>query len=119
MRYRPGSQNGQMDYLFVSALQWAKQQNIATFNLGFSPFSGIGKEPHSPAIERALRFIHEHAIRVPNFKGLHLFKEKFSPIWSPRYLIYPGLTSLPSAAVGIMRTYKVDHLLGQDMFHRK
>ena len=112
MRYRPGSQNGQMDYLFVSAIHWAQESGIATFNLGFSPFTGIGKEPQSPFIERGLRFIHEHAIRAPNFKGLYFFKEKFNPIWSPRYLIYPGWTSLPSVALGIMRAYKVDHLLG-------
>ena len=118
MRHRPGSQNGQMDYLFVSALQWAQGSDIATFNLGFSPFIGIGKLPQSPLIERGLRFIHEHAIRAPNFKGLHFFKEKFNPIWSPRYLIYPGWTSLPSVALGIMRAYKVDHVLGLYWYRR-
>ena len=116
MRYRPGSHNGQMDYLFVSAIQWAQDWGFDTFNLGFSPFIGIGKEPRSPIIERTLRFIHEHTILGPNFKGLYFFKEKFNPTWSPRYLVYPGLISLPSVAINIMRAYKVDHLIGQYLF---
>jgi len=119
MRYRPGSKNGRMDYLFVSVLQWAKERGLATFNLGFSPFSGIGEEPHSSAIERALRFIHEHLACFPNFKGLHFFKEKFNPIWSPRYLIYPGLTSLPIVAISVMRAYKVNQLISRYLLQRK
>lgn len=112
MRYRPGSQNGLMDYLFVSVLLWAQESGLATFNLGFSPFTGIGKEPQASFIERGLHFIHNRAIRAPNFAGLHFFKEKFNPIWSPRYLIYPGWTRLPSVAIGIMRVYRVGNPLG-------
>ena len=36
------------------------------------------------------------------FKGLHAFREKFHPIWSPRYLIYPGPVSLPPAALALI-----------------
>jgi phosphatidylglycerol lysyltransferase len=118
MRYRPGSKNGLMDFLFASVLMWSKEQGLGTFNLGFSPFSGIGETPQSPGIERLLGFIHGHVIPFPNFKGLHFFKEKFDPIWSPRYLIYPGLRSLPGVGIGIMRTYKVPQLLSRYFLHR-
>jgi phosphatidylglycerol lysyltransferase len=118
MRYCPGGPNGQMDFLFASLLQWAKGRGLATLNLGFSPFIGIGVAKQSSVIERALRVMHEHATRYPNFKGLHFFKEKFNPAWGPRYLVYPGTISLPRVAIGIMRAYQVPRLLGHLLFRR-
>ena len=119
MRYRPGSKNGEMDFLFTFLLLWAKDRGIASFNLGFSPFTGIGEGPHSPVIERALRFLVEHTNLFQKFRGLQFFKEKFNPTWSPRYLVYPGLKSLPNVVISIMRAYKIKYLAGRSFFHRK
>ncbi len=30
-----------------------------------------------------------------NFQGLRAYKEKFNPVWQPRYLAYPGGLGLP------------------------
>jgi phosphatidylglycerol lysyltransferase len=30
-----------------------------------------------------------------NFRGLRAFKEKFGPVWEPRYLASPGGLALP------------------------
>ena len=119
MRYRPGSKNGEMDFLFTSVLLWAKDRGIASFNLGFSPFAGIGEDPRSPLIERALHFVLEHTNHFPNFKGLQFFKEKFNPTWSPRYLVYPGLRNLPNVVMSIMRAYKIKRLIGRSFFRGK
>jgi phosphatidylglycerol lysyltransferase len=32
---------------------------------------------------------------VYNFQGLRAYKEKFNPVWQPRYLAYPGGLRLP------------------------
>jgi len=53
--------------------------------------------------ERALHYIYEHVNQFYNFKGLHQFKEKFHPHWSPRYLAYPGMASLPAVAITLVR----------------
>ena len=103
MRYRSYSEKGIMDFLFVSLFLWAKEKDFASFNLGLSTFSGIGENPKDPAIERTLRFIYENVNRFYNFKGLHSFKEKFHPIWSPRYLVYPGAVSLPAVSISLLR----------------
>jgi phosphatidylglycerol lysyltransferase len=103
MRHRRESENGLMDFLFVSLLQWARAQGYATFNLGLSALAGIGESPEDPALERALRYIYEHVSRFYNFKGLHAFKEKFHPQWSPRYLVYPGAASLPAVVLALAR----------------
>ena len=103
MRYRKNTEHGLMDFLFGSLLQWAKEQNFATCNLGLSALAGIGEEPTDPMIEQALHYIFEHVNQFYNFKGLHEFKAKFHPSWSPRYLVYPGISSLPLVAIALMR----------------
>jgi len=118
MRYCPGSKNGQMDFLFVSVLLWAKQSGLKTFNLGFSPLTGVGKGPQASGVERLVHFFHTRLAHFPNFSGLQFFKNKFAPTWSPRYLAYTGLKSLPLAALGLMRGYKVGRLFASYLSHR-
>lgn len=103
MRHRSYSEKGIMDFLFVSLFQWAKEKGFASFNLGLSAFSGIGENPKDPALQRTLRYIYENVNRFYNFKGLHSFKEKFHPTWSPRYLVYPNVVNLPAISISLLR----------------
>jgi phosphatidylglycerol lysyltransferase len=112
MRHRKQAGKGQMDYLFVSLIEWAKSQGYTTFNMGLSGLSGIGEHPNDPAFERALHYVYEHVNQFYNFKGLHEFKAKYDPSWSPRYLIYPGAGSLPAVAIAMMRADSGSDILG-------
>jgi phosphatidylglycerol lysyltransferase len=103
MRRRREAEHGTMDFLFVALFQWAKAQGYATFNMGLSSLFGVGEHAGDPAVERALHYIYEHVNQFYSFKGLHAFKEKFHPQWSPRYLIYPGPASLPAVAMAMIR----------------
>jgi phosphatidylglycerol lysyltransferase len=103
MRRRSEIENGTMEYLFVSLFQWARSQGYQTFNLGLSALSGVGEQTDDPLVERAMHFIYEHINQFYNFKGLHAFKEKFHPEWSPRYLIYPGSASLMQAVWAVVQ----------------
>jgi phosphatidylglycerol lysyltransferase len=103
MRYRQTGEHGLMDFLFVSLFEWARQAGLKTFNLGLSALSGVGEGPQDPAIERALHYIYEHVDQYYNFKGLHDYKEKFHPTWSPRYLVYPSVASLPMVTLAMLR----------------
>jgi phosphatidylglycerol lysyltransferase len=119
MRHRHQAEKGQMDFLFVSLFEWAKGQGYATFNLGLSALSGIGENPTDPAIERALHYIYEHLNQFYNFKGLHAFKEKYDPIWSPRYMIYPGVASLPAVTIAMIRADSGNDVLGGYLKHSR
>ncbi|CAN5797667.1 hypothetical protein BH10CHL1_BH10CHL1_29310 [soil metagenome] len=99
MRRRPVLENGTMDFLFIAFFLWAKEHGYTSFNLGLSALSGVGEKRNDPAVERGLRYIYQHVNQFYNFKGLHEFKEKFHPEWSPRYLIYPGPASLLGVAL--------------------
>lgn len=102
MRRRRDVEPGTMDFLFANLLLWAQKQGYASFNLGLSALAGIGEHPDDPAIERAMHFIYQHINQFYNFKGLHEYKEKFQPTWSPRYLIYPGAGSLAAALTAVV-----------------
>jgi len=89
--------------LFVSLFQWAREQGYSSFNLGLSALSGVGEHSDDPVVERALNYIYRNINRFYNFHGLHSFKDKFHPEWSPRYLIYPGPASLPVISAALLR----------------
>lgn len=103
MRYRPDAEHGSMDALFVWLLQWAQQHGYATFNLGLSALAGVGEHSNDTLQERVLHSMYEHLNRFYNFKGLHAFKDKFHPSWSPRYLIYQHTTHLTAILIALIR----------------
>ncbi len=105
MRHFPDVPNGTMDFLFVKMLQWAKQQGYDTFSLGLSAIVGVGEKPEDARVEQALHKISEYVSRFYNFKGLHAFKEKFHPRWEPRYLVYPGVSSLPLVLTTLLKVH--------------
>jgi phosphatidylglycerol lysyltransferase len=116
MRRREKIENGTMDFLFIAILRWAKEQGAATFSLGLSALSGLGENSDNLAAERALRSIYENVNRFYNFKGLHAFKEKFHPQWQARYLIYPGLSSLPLVGTALVQVHAGNEFLWDYLF---
>jgi phosphatidylglycerol lysyltransferase len=103
MRHHVQIENGVMEFMFVSLLEWAREQGYATFSLGQSALSNVGLDPGDPQMERFLHYVYENFNRFYNFKGLHNFKEKFNPRWEPRYFIYPGITSLPTLLTSLIQ----------------
>lgn len=102
MRRQVG-ENGVMEMLVVSLLEWARDTGYDSFNLGLSLLGGIGGQRSDPATERALHRLFERSPQFYNFKGLHGFKAKFHPQWSPRYLIHPGAASLPTITLAFIQ----------------
>ncbi|BCX06797.1 MAG: hypothetical protein KatS3mg066_0656 [Fischerella sp.] len=111
MRRRTEIEKGTMEFLFVSMFQHFQQLKYDGFNLGLSALSGVGRTQDSPALEKALKYLYEHLNKFYNFKGLHTFKDKFSPRWEPRYLVYPNLVALPDIVVALVRADSGDRLL--------
>ncbi len=111
MRRRREVENGTMELLFASLLEWAKGQGYATFSMGLAALTGIGEHTDDPRVEQALRRLSEFSKRFINFRGLYSFKEKFNPRWEPRYLVYPGTVSLPGIVTTLLRVHSDGNFL--------
>lgn len=95
MRFAPRAPNGTMDYLFVELLLWARPQGYRWLNLGMAPLSGLGARRLAPRWHQVGGFLFRHGEHFYNFQGLRRYKEKFGPVWTPRYLLAPGGMALP------------------------
>ncbi|HJW68635.1 MAG TPA: phosphatidylglycerol lysyltransferase domain-containing protein, partial [Candidatus Binatia bacterium] len=101
MRYRPGVRAGIMDFLFVELLLWGKAEGYHWFNLGMAPLSGFEDRVLAPLWSRLGALLFRHGEDFYNFQGLRQFKEKFDPVWQPRYLVSPGGVVLPRVLANV------------------
>jgi phosphatidylglycerol lysyltransferase len=95
MRFNREAPKGVMEALFAHLLRWAKAEGYAWFVLGMAPLSGIERSPAASLWNRLGGFLYRHGESVYHFQGLRAYKEKFDPVWEPRYLVYPGGMKLP------------------------
>jgi len=89
MRYSPDAPDRTMEYLFVKLMLWGKENGYKYFSLGMAPLSGFEKRQFSPIWNKIGSFIFTHGEHFYNYKGLRDFKEKFNPVWNPRYVALP------------------------------
>ena len=95
MRYHRDAPKGVMEALFVHLMIWGRDRGYRMFGLGMAPLSGFQDSPVASLWNRLGSFVYEHADAVYNFQGLRAYKDKFNPVWEPRYLAYPGGLRLP------------------------
>jgi phosphatidylglycerol lysyltransferase len=101
MRFLPDSPDGIMEYLFVEMMLWAKETGYEWFNLGMAPLSGIEDRALAPLWAHAGAFIFRYGEHFYNFQGLRQYKDKFDPLWRPKYLACPKGLMLPRILANI------------------
>lgn len=90
MRHVRGAPSSTMEFLFVELLCHFKDEGYASVNLGMAPFSGLEDHPLAPLWQRFGALLYNRGQPFYNFQGLRRFKEKFQPVWEPRYLACQG-----------------------------
>ncbi|QDJ10547.1 Oxacillin resistance-associated protein fmtc [Roseomonas mucosa] len=90
MRHLPDAPGGTMDFLFIRLLLRAKELGYRNFDLGMAPLSGLAAHRLAPLWHRLGGWVFRRGERFYNFRGLRAFKEKFDPVWEPRYLCAAG-----------------------------
>jgi len=104
MRYDPeAAVTNTMDYLLAELILWAKASGYHKFDLAMAPLSGMDQAGVSLLYARIGQFMFEYGERFYNFKGLKRFKQKFDPVWEPRYIAAPGYWSLPIVLMQVRR----------------
>ena len=95
MRHRADAPPGVMEYLLAKLLLWGREAGFRWCNLGMAPLSGLESRALAPLWTRVGALLFRHGEPLYNFQGVRHFKEKFDPVWEPRYLASPGGVALP------------------------
>jgi phosphatidylglycerol lysyltransferase len=101
MRYESSAPHGVMEYLFVQLMLWGAAQGYRWFGLGMAPLSGFDARALAPRWSRMGAMLYRHGEHFYNFRGLRHYKEKFDPVWRPRYLASPGGLALPGVLTNV------------------
>jgi phosphatidylglycerol lysyltransferase len=67
-----------------------------------APLAGLENHPLAPLWHRLGVLVHRYGEEFYNFDGLRRYKQKFSPVWRPRYLASPGGLALPRVMLDVV-----------------
>ena len=101
MRFAERAPRSVMDYLFVQLMLWGKAEGYRWFSLGMAPLAGLEARQLAPLWAKAGAWLYRHGEHFYNYRGLRQYKEKFDPVWEPRYLASPGGLALPRILANI------------------
>jgi phosphatidylglycerol lysyltransferase len=101
MRYGEGAPKGVMDYMLVESMLWGKTQKYQWFNLGMAPLSGLEEHALAPTWHKLGRLVQRYGETFYHFEGLRKYKEKFLPVWRPRYLAASGKFAVAGAMLDV------------------
>jgi phosphatidylglycerol lysyltransferase len=101
MRFRDTAPKNVMEALFIHLILWGQSDGYRWFSLGMAPLSGLDASPIASLWTKAGSFLYRQGEAFYNFQGLRAYKEKFRPVWEPRYLTYPGGLALPRIAADV------------------
>ena len=85
IRQSKDSPNGVLDYLTVRMIQFLKDNNFKTLNMGVAPMAGMQGSTWN---EQIMQFYKDHFKQASRLNGLFEYKNKFEPRWENRYLVY-------------------------------
>jgi phosphatidylglycerol lysyltransferase len=104
MRYCEGGPKNIMDFLFVELLTWGRDQGYRSFDFGVAPLAGLEDRPLAPILSRVGRLLFERGEDFYNFRGVRRYKDKYDPLWRPRYIAAPHRWQIPFllADVGLL-----------------
>lgn len=89
MRHVDDAPSGLMDYLFTELMLHLKEDGFARFSLGMAPLAGLETRRGSRWTMKLGALVYRHGGHFYNFDGLRNFKNKFDPMWEPRFLVAP------------------------------
>jgi phosphatidylglycerol lysyltransferase len=101
MRYNDAAPKGVIDFLLAECMLWGRAQRYQWFSLGMAPLSGLEEHPLAPAWHKLGRMVQRYGETFYGFEGLRKYKEKFVPVWRPRYLAAPGGLGMAGAVLDV------------------
>jgi phosphatidylglycerol lysyltransferase len=101
MRYSAAAPKAVVDFMLIECMLWGRAQGFHWFNLGMAPLSGLEEHALAPAWHKLGRMVQRYGETFYNFEGLRKFKQKFDPVWRPRYLAAPDGLAMAGALLDV------------------
>jgi phosphatidylglycerol lysyltransferase len=101
MRYTDQAPKSVIDFLLIETMLWGRERGCKWFNLGMAPLSGLEEHVLAPAWHKVGRMVQRYGEMFYPFEGLRKYKEKFLPVWRPRYLAAPGGLAMAGALLDV------------------
>ena len=104
LRKTKDAPNGIMDFILIELFNHFKSEKYFAVNIGFAPMSGLDDAHTFP--EKSMKFAYEKIKSFSHYKGMRDFKDKFSPTWHNKYLIYThdyDLLQVPAVLTKIIK----------------
>ena len=101
MRYVEDAPPGVMDYLFVSLIEWGREQGMTEFSLGMAPLSGLENRRLAPLFARIGALVFAEGGALYSFEGLRQYKAKFATTWRPAYIAARPGVIMPMALLDV------------------
>jgi phosphatidylglycerol lysyltransferase len=101
MRYSDAAPKGVVDFMLIECMLWGKAQKYEWFNLGMAPLAGLEEHALAPTWHKLGRMVQRYGEAFYHFEGLRKYKEKFMPVWRPRYLAAAGRFSVAGALLDV------------------
>jgi lysyl-tRNA synthetase class 2 len=105
MRRDKSAQPGLNDFLIVEAIKAAPALGVKRISLNFAMFRAAlerGERIGAGPVLRAWRSLLLFMSRWFQIESLYKFNAKFSPVWKPRFFVYPGGRDMPRIAVAAL-----------------
>jgi len=105
MRRDRSAQPGLNDFLIVEAIKAAPVLGVKRISLNFAMFRAAlerGERIGAGPVLRAWRSLLLFMSRWFQIESLYKFNAKFSPVWEPRFCVYPGSRDMPRIAVAAL-----------------
>ena len=105
MRRDKSAQAGLNDFLIVEAIKAAPGLGIKRVSLNFAMFRAAlerGERIGAGPVLKAWRGLLVFLSRWFQIESLYKFNAKFSPVWEPRFFVYPGGRDAPRIAIAAL-----------------
>jgi lysyl-tRNA synthetase, class II len=105
MRRDKTAQAGLNDFLIVEAIKAAPELGVKRVSLNFAMFRSAlerGERIGAGPVLKAWRGLLVFLSRWFQIESLYKFNAKFSPVWEPRFFVYPGGRDVPRIAIAAL-----------------
>ena len=105
MRRDKGAQPGLNDFLIVETIKAASGLGVKRISLNFAVFRAAlerGERIGAGPVLKAWRSILIFMSKWFQIESLYKFNAKFSPIWQPRFFVFPGSKDAPRIALAAL-----------------